>query len=165
MKEPMLVWISKDLKDELYSVVKAKYQGLRGGLSLEVEEALKFWLREHAHTNAHKNVDPRLSRVEQKLMAILKIMRDQGLVQQFTKRDFEVACAKVAGSDPRTIKKYLNWAERLGLIRHKVGVIWEMRSPGGSEVGGSPLNPERPRGGGTVGKEERTPRKRKIESA
>jgi len=126
MKEPMLVWISKDLKDKLYTIVKAKYQGLRGGLSLEVENAIKFWLEGHAHTNTHKTFDPRLSRIEQKLMAILRIMRDQGIVQQFSKRDFEVACARVAGSDPRTIKKYLQWAQRLGLIRHRVGAIWEM---------------------------------------
>jgi len=126
MKEPMLVWISKDLKDKLYTIVKAKYQGLRGGLSLEVENAIKFWLERHAHTNAHKTFDPRLSRIEQKLMAILKIMKDEGIVRQFSKRDFEVACARVAGSDPRTIKKYLQWAQRLGLIRHRVGAIWEM---------------------------------------
>lgn len=119
-------YIDEALKNEFYAFVKAKYDFLHGGLSCEIENALRFWLGEHAHTNAHKNVDPRLSRVEQKLMAILKVMRDQGITQQFSKRDFEVACARVAGSDPRTIKKYLQWAQRLGLIRHRVGAIWEM---------------------------------------
>jgi hypothetical protein len=38
------VYVSEDLAKKLKSVVKEKYESLRGGLSQEVEQALRAWV-------------------------------------------------------------------------------------------------------------------------
>jgi len=120
--------IEEGIKNRLYDHVKAKYHGFKGGLSLEVEDAIVAWLNDNTHISTHKkedNVNPQFSRVEHKLEQIFRILKGQGLLISFSQRDFEVACSKIVGSDFRTVRKYLDWGVKLHKIRHKTGVVWE----------------------------------------
>jgi hypothetical protein len=130
-KIPILVRIDEELVEELKILVITKYRKLKGGLSLEVEEAIKHWLslqKENpglnelfnTHTHMHKNFQKQDSyedKVRQKILSIIKNLHELGIENEFTVAHWQTACYKAGYSDVRTIKKYLEIAEKMGMIQ------------------------------------------------
>jgi hypothetical protein len=130
-KVPILVRIDKEVAEELKILVLAKYKKLKGGLSLEVEEAIKYWLELHkkdkelknifdTHTHMHKlywkqGISSE-NKVKEKIMVIIKNLKEMGIENEFTVAHWNAACLKVGYTDYRTINKYLNLAEQLDMI-------------------------------------------------
>ena len=118
--------VEKPLRDMLYDHVKNKYDGLKGGLSMEVESALTSYLEGQTRTNAHKIFAPGTPRIERIVTQIIReINESTGFNKSFSLTTFELACGKIAGSDKRTVQKYLRWAEKLGFVKHHAGAIWD----------------------------------------
>jgi len=132
-KIQLSVLISEDLYKRLWDHIKSKYSGSTYGLlSIEVQNAIAHWLAEQeaqgegrAHTKARK-LNPGVPRIQAKVDEIVRWLRSRGYLNQFTLRDWELACAHTVGSDRRTIEKYLRFAERLGRVKNVAGVVWEM---------------------------------------
>ena len=119
--------IDEELHRRLYDFVKAKYEGLRGGLSVEVQNAIAHWLNEHglgAHTKTR--INPGMPRVQARVDAIISWLREHGFLYQFTLKDWENACMHTVGHDPRTIRKYLELAKKFGRIKPVRGNVWEI---------------------------------------
>jgi hypothetical protein len=129
--------IEKSLRDRLYDEVYETYHGFKGGLSAIIETAIASYLEDKTHKIAHKNLAPGLSKVERTIDAIFRSLRDNGFNRSFSQSEFEFACSKVAGSDKRTVQKYLRWAQKLGHIKHRAGVIWDFVVTGSEEATGA----------------------------
>jgi putative N-acetylmannosamine-6-phosphate epimerase len=56
------------------------------------------------------------SKVKQKILSIIKNLQEQGIENEFTVSHWTNACYKAGYTDYRTINKYLNVAEKLGII-------------------------------------------------
>ena len=126
-KRLIQAYIDEEIYRRFYKLVKDKYEGLRGGLSAEIQEALRHWLDLHdssAHVKTHMN--PGMPRAQLKVDAIIRWLREHGVTLQFTPKEWEMACINTVGSDPRTIRKYLKLAERFGRVKHVVGSVWEI---------------------------------------
>jgi len=126
-KVVLLVYIDEELRNRLYEFVKAKYSGFRGGLSIEVQNAIARYLSEQAlaaHTKTR--INPGFPKVQRKIDAIIAKLREWGFVNQFSIKDWKKACYHVVGHDPRTVRKYLKTAEQLGRIKFYAGSIWEI---------------------------------------
>jgi len=128
-KVQILVYVSEEVANKLHEYIRRKYpRSTHGALSSEVQKAIEHWLSEvgsatmEGDPNTHAHTDSGVSRVD----AIIKWLRDKGYVNQFTVRDWEIACIYTVGSDKRTIDKYFKLAERLGRIKHVVGSVWRM---------------------------------------
>jgi len=127
-KRRALITLDEEGHQQFWRFVKAKYCGsVYGAFSLEVQQALVHWMNEHglaAHTNAH--INPLIPRSQAKVEQILAWLRRRGYVNQFSIKDWALACSHVVGSDKRTIRKYLQVAEALGRVKHHAANIWEL---------------------------------------
>ena len=126
-KKRLEVYIDEELYKKLIEHIKTFYPGNTYGLlSVEVQNAIAHWLNEKqfAHTNSHMN--PAIPKVQQKIDMIIKWLKENGYVNQFTTKDWTIACSHTVGADPRTVNKYLNLAVKLGRVKHIVSTIYEI---------------------------------------
>jgi len=154
-KVQLNIIIDEKVANELYNLVKIKYQGLKGGLSYEVEEALKNWLALHAQ-NARKNGDPERnpyngfetvevrqnnlgssvgltvpSKVHQAFDQVKEYLRTKYGYEFFPGQQVHFkllreAIAATRGSDGRTIERWLNTFSLFGLIKPISPNVWEI---------------------------------------
>jgi len=126
-KKGLFARIDSELLFRFKRFVIDKYGKLNGSFSIEVQNAIAHWLNEQglaAHTKTH--INPGIPRIQNKIDSIIRWLRDNGYTNQFTLKDWEQATIHVVGSDPRTIKKYLNLARKLGRIKPYAGNVWEI---------------------------------------
>jgi hypothetical protein len=132
-KKGLFVRISEDILIELKILAAAKYGSLKGGLSKAVEEAIMHYLsimKEDlglkeilgTHSPIHKIQSKQAisteNKVKQKILAIIKNLKEKGIENEFSVADWHYACYQAGFSDYRTINKYLNIAEKLGFIKN-----------------------------------------------
>jgi len=113
------VLIPKELYEELVRIAPTLYGSTRGALSYVVTEALKHYLapRLHAtHANPPRNLWMKFKRVKKALTEILNIPEDE--LKECTEKQLEIAISCSIGSDPRTINKYKDLFEKVGLIKN-----------------------------------------------
>jgi hypothetical protein len=107
-KEYLTVYISKEVKEAFYELVKNKYDSLHGPLSVEVEEALRSHLRAHTQTQiAPIKMNPALPHVHGIMDQIVRKLKDDyDCLLQCDMALLRKAITEVRGSDERTIKKW-----------------------------------------------------------
>ncbi len=106
-KKPITVYINSDVLAQLREIVKTKYEG-SWGLSWEVEEAIRAWLRlQHAQIHT-KRLNPSKPLIHIVMDEIIQRLRNQGCFLQCTYKELQKAISEVRGSDERTYKKWLN---------------------------------------------------------
>lgn len=126
-KVQLKVYLESDLRDKFYSFVKTKYESVHGGLSIEVQNAIAHWMGEQglaAHTQTR--INPGMPRIQEKIDELIKWLREKGYTNQFTLNDWEQAVVHNLGGDPRTVKKYLDLAKKIGKIKPYAGNVWEI---------------------------------------
>jgi len=125
-RKGLFVMIDEDLLKRFREYVFEKHGKLHGAFSMEVENALKSYLEgEGLFTYTHKKHKIQTPKVYERLDRIIRWLHDNGFVKQFAWKDWEQAVINTVGADPRTVRKYLELAEKLGRIRHVVGNVWE----------------------------------------
>jgi hypothetical protein len=108
-KVGLFIYLDKEVAKKLRELVKSKYQG-QWGISWEVEEAIRAWLRlQHAQIHTQP-LNPGRPHVHQVMDAIIFKLREMGCLVQCSVNDLRRAINEVRGSDERTFKK---WAEIL----------------------------------------------------
>lgn len=108
-KVQVKIYLSEEVVEKLRDLVKEKYDG-QWGLSWEVEEAIRAWLRlQHAQIHTSK-LNPSRPHVHQAMDAIIFKLREMGCLIQCSTSDLRKAISEVRGSDERTFKK---WSEIL----------------------------------------------------
>ena len=135
-KVKLQAWISRDLYEELESLVKIKYRGFRGALSAEVEAALRAWLSTHKNTQTGKvevlhpvNPLPRYYRVFQECKKFLyqRYRIDFEEVHQIPLKYLIEAIEFIRGTDKRTVRKWLRIFQDQGLIKFIAPEVIEIR--------------------------------------
>jgi hypothetical protein len=129
-KEQLKVYVSKNLIKQLKELVVAKYGKLRGGLSYEVEDALKNWIMAHSTQHDTKIVQsinpmPRVFQVFNQVKEQLKTTYGY-LPQQTTIQHLTRAISIVRGGDKRTIRKWLQEFAKWKLIKEIAPGIFEV---------------------------------------
>lgn len=107
--------------------VLGKYGRIYEALGCEVQNALVHWLGEQglvAHTKTR--INPGIPTAQAKIEKIIRWLRNQGYVNQFTMQSWTKACIHTVGSDKRTILKYLRLAKSLNRVKHYAGAVWEI---------------------------------------
>jgi hypothetical protein len=127
-KVQLKVYIDEELYKKLWEYIKKTYEGSTYGLlSVEVQNAIAHWLNEKQYQlHAQKHTNPGLPKVQQKIDQIIRWLKENGYINQFTTKDWTIACSHVVGADPRTVNKYLNLAVKLGKVKHIVSTIYEI---------------------------------------
>jgi hypothetical protein len=125
-KEMICVYIDKSLAAKLRDLVKMKYEKFSGGLSKEVEDALRSWLAAHTSSTqilaSKANPQPRTARVWGDVRAYLTrkyskyypaVLSGMTIPEGYI---VEAICA-LRGDDDRTVKKWLGKFEKYHLIK------------------------------------------------
>jgi len=112
-KRGVYVYIDDLLYRQLMELIKSKYPGLHG-LSAEVENAIRLYLQQHAHTDSGKPED------EKPKSRTLKTLKDiseklEGF-KEVTDQDVEDVIVKTVGGDRRTVSKYRYLLQKLRVI-------------------------------------------------
>jgi len=121
-KKMMGVYISEDILEIFKQIVKQKHPDMYG-LSAEVEDAMRLWIKQHTHEHTLplqiEKVNPAPRIYQRWLLVRKRLDYEYGgeIPHQITRSDFEDAIVKEIGSDKRTIIKYLQIFQRLGLIK------------------------------------------------
>jgi len=127
-RKPFTVRIDETLINRFKDYVMGKYGKLHGALGPEVHEALNHWLNEQglaAHTNTR--INPGIPRVQMTCEKIMRRLRDdRGCFNQCHMNDLRWVITYERGSDPRTIKKWIQTLERLGRIKFYAHNVWEI---------------------------------------
>ena len=125
-KKTILIRIDEELLLRFKQYVFDKHGKLHGVFSMELENALRRYLEEGGQcTRVQRHIAPKSMRGLDKLDRIIQWLKGNGYLKQFAFNDWEQAVISTVGADPRTIRKYLELAEKLGRIRHVVGNVWE----------------------------------------
>ena len=134
----LTVYIPKEINEQLRWLINHKYDEYRSGaLSLEVTEALRYWLSLHhiggsfvsKHKNAQKINPP------SKVFKVASKLREWYInVFGYTPRettiyDLKKAISEIRGHDERTISKWLELLEKYHFIKHIVGFVYELNLP------------------------------------
>jgi len=132
-KAQLHVLVSKDVVRDLRELVRMKYESLRGGLSWEVEQALRAWLAAQKigtkFLATKLNPQPKAAAVWEQVKDWLK--KTYGYVGFMTgvqiPRDHLVAAiASLRGCHPRTIKTWLENFQRYGLVKQIGPKVYEV---------------------------------------
>ena len=113
------IQLEKELWDKLIEIGPKMYGVSRGWLSPIVNEALRMWLspRIHAtHANPPRKVWAKFKEVKKTIAEILGIPVEE--IKECTEKQLEIAITMTIGSDKRTIEKYKQLFEKLGLIKN-----------------------------------------------
>ena len=124
-KVGLYVVISKKLEDELRRFIVEKYGKFKKGLlSAEVEAAIQAWIASHTKTHTEKSLNspnplPMYFKVYQQVKRWLAEVKgvDVSNIHQVPRRVLEQAITHVRGSDPRTIRKWLDIFTKQRLIK------------------------------------------------
>jgi ribosomal protein S8 len=127
-KKGIYILLDEEVYKKLWEHIKESYSGSTYGLlSLEIQNAIVHWLNEKkfsTHTKTH--INPGRPRSQQKIDQIIRWLKENGFINQFSYKDWILACSSTVGSDERTINKYLNLALRFNRIKHIVGSVYEI---------------------------------------
>jgi hypothetical protein len=126
-KRGLFVRVEETLLKEFKAYVLEKYGKIDGVLGIEIQNAMNHWLNEAragAHTQTH--INPGIPLSQARVDQIINRLKSRGYINQFTLKDWEIACIDTVGSDPRTIRKYLKLAGRLGRIKPITPIVWEI---------------------------------------
>jgi len=124
-KEAIYLKIDKELLRRFRQYVLDKHGKFHGFFTMEIENALKRYLEKEGSAQNTQNINPAYVKRYDKLDRIIGWLNEKGYVRQFSWKDWEQAVVSTVGSDPRTVRKYLELALKLGRIRHVVGNVWE----------------------------------------
>jgi len=116
-KIKLQVWVKKEVVEELWGIIKQKYTRPHGALSLEVEHALVDWIRKH-HAQIHtRPINPSIPRSHQIASDIVQYLKRKGYVNQASLGALKEAVIAIRGSDPRTIRKWIQFLVDNGFIK------------------------------------------------
>jgi hypothetical protein len=126
------VIIDKKLYDEFRKLVFMKYGKFRGCLSWEVEQALRVWIAHHKNFN--KNLDvanpkPKPARVFDQVKKYLEERYGYGAIitgQQIPRQHLVEAIAAIRGTNPNTIKHWMDQFIKFKLIKWIGGEVFEV---------------------------------------
>jgi len=111
------IYLPKDLVKELREHVKRKYDGMYG-LSLEVEQAIRYWLSTHKmHKKFALNPTPKVYILKEKIKEYLKEKRGYTYFIDVYAPHLYEAIKFLRGHDKRTIKKWIDELERFKCIK------------------------------------------------
>jgi antitoxin component of RelBE/YafQ-DinJ toxin-antitoxin module len=82
-------------------------------MGLELENAIRLYLQQHAHTDSKKPEDAPKSRT---LKTVKAISEKLGEYKEVTDQDVEDVIVKTVGGDHRTVSKYTYLLKKLGVI-------------------------------------------------
>lgn len=130
MSKKRVVFIAKIdpvLKDEFYKYIKAKYRGLRGGISAELEHMIAERMREEHTQITHMKLNP-VDMPMRHIVAneIMANLRQQGFWNQCSEKILYDAIRDLRGSDQRTIIKWVKELTRMGRIKRINASIFEL---------------------------------------
>jgi hypothetical protein len=133
-KTLMGVWLTDEFTKKFRKFLALKYEDVgRGLLSSEVEQALAYWVA--MHTSAQKdpliNTPNPLSRVSRPYLDVKQCLESMGFVglapgATIARRLLVEAIKQTRGSDPRTIKKWLQTFHESGLVKPLNASVWEL---------------------------------------
>ena len=134
-KEMICIYIDKSLASGLRNLIKMKYESFRGGLSKEVEDALRSWLAAHTsstHVSVSKaNPQPRTARVWEEVKQYLRkkyphsypaVISGMTIPASYI---IEAICS-LRGDDERTIKKWITRFEQHHLLKRIGAAAYEV---------------------------------------
>jgi hypothetical protein len=123
-KVQLNIYLDEELVKKLRSVVKAKYENLRGGLSREVELALRAWLEkapppasalEEARTRTTRVNSSRVGELERIKEEVLRVARPGDFI---THDSLEMVVLKTCGIiDGRSVKDRIRKLAAMGFIK------------------------------------------------
>jgi len=118
-KVQMKAYITKELRDAFYELIKRKYPSLHGGLSIEVEHALANWiqLNEGVVAQNTQKVNPFPIKGHFVAMAIKQRLIQKGYSLQCHKNELLKAIEEERGTDERTKMKWFKWLIRNGYYK------------------------------------------------
>lgn len=131
-KEGLFVYISSKVIKAIRKLAKEKHAKLRGGLSDEVEDALRNWLALHTIDNNQpltvNKVNPgrEFHSVYQEVKDYISTKMIIPPSRQIPQGLLEEAISMVRGSDKRTIKKWMNLFQKFHFIKWIAGRVWEL---------------------------------------
>jgi len=119
-RRKVTVYIDEKILEDLYSIIKVKYEGLTG-LSIEVEEALKYWIAAHTKdaqiVTEKVNPQPQVFRLKIQIEKYLRDKYNYEYLYQVPVVHIAEAIKALRGSDKRTIKKWLEELEKSRIIK------------------------------------------------
>jgi len=129
-KVGVYIYVDEKIWQEFRDLVRQKHDEMYG-LSIEVEEALRNWLRMHTQMHTKTLVPNKVNptpKVHQVYRQIKEYLRQKyGFVyQQVPRRDIVEAISAIRGSDPRTIKKWFKQLLQYRLIKNIAGEVFEI---------------------------------------
>ena len=126
-KVKSLVSLDKELVKKLWDYIHEAYpESTYGALSAEIQNAVASWLR-LKHTQIHtEKVNPGVPLIHQVCGDIVRILKEAGAVNQCRVTDAEKVIATLRGSDPRTLKKWMNNLTRHGYMKRLNYYIFEI---------------------------------------
>ena len=112
------VYLPRELVKELRELVKMKYEGLYG-LSLEVEQAIRYWLRKEKMEKNIKppNPNPKIYLIKEQ---IKKYLMDKYGYIEFTSvpyKHLEEAICVIRGYSRKTVKTWIDRLEKFHCIK------------------------------------------------
>lgn len=111
------VRVDVELKNKLNELVKENYKGLKGGLRMEVEAALRSWI-DAQHTAKHTKIsDPSQSKALMWCNLIASRLQKSGF-ESVSRKDLATVIGAYRGTDPRTLNKWTNSLLAFGYIQH-----------------------------------------------
>ena len=112
-------YVSPELRDAFYELIKKKYTKLHGGLSLELEHALSNWIRlnEGSLAQTTQKINPFPARGHLVAMAIKQRLVQRGFTLQCHKNELFKAIEEERGTDFRTRMKWFKWLIRNGYYK------------------------------------------------
>jgi len=114
-KRGVYIYLDEEVYEKLMELVKRKYNGLRGALSAEVQDALVHWIEEHTQgTHKLRRANPGVPKSQVMAREIIYYLKSRGFISQCSINDLTRAIEATRGSDPRTIRKWIRF-----LISHK----------------------------------------------
>jgi len=121
-KQQMNVYITTKILTLFKELVKQKHNSMYG-LSSEVEDAMKSWIKLHTHEHTKPldintvNPAPRIFTQWRKVRKRVEVEYGGDVPHQLPRFMIENAIIKELGSDRRTIRKYLKLFTRVGVIK------------------------------------------------
>ena len=121
-----MIYLSDEVLRDLRTVVKAKYEGMYG-LSAEVEEAIRAWLRlQHAQNRTHP-LNPSRPFIHQVMDQIIFFLKAElNCLIQCSINDLKRAVANVRGADERTYRKWISLLLKEGRLKQIGTYLYEI---------------------------------------
>ena len=115
------MWLS------LREYIKQVYSGsIHGALSIEVQNAIAEYLKiKHAQIHT-RPLNPRAPMVHRICREIVQKLKDEGFINQVSRRVLTKMIGEVRGTDRRTLRKWLEQLEKNGYIKSVGTYTWEI---------------------------------------